>query len=124
MRAMKAKIIIFFACFVAVAACTDNAAPVPTLVPTAWLEATATPLPTTLPATYTPVVAPLVTDETADALQDVDWDTCQEAVTTQQELLELQAQGQDVAELATAVAELIVELDDCVILMTPTPFNE
>jgi hypothetical protein len=57
-------------------------------------------------------------------LETLDLETCQEALATQSELETLQEQGQDVTELATAVAELIEELENCETLLTPTPLNE
>ncbi len=87
-----------------------------------------TPLPP-LPATNT------LPSDTLDSIEDgingagtvielIDLETCQEALATQSELESLQEQGQDVAELATAVAELIEELENCETFLTPTPLNE
>ena len=122
MKPMKAKAVLFIVCLWTLAGCSNSNAPLPTLIPTAWVERTATPLPS-LPATNTPVHVP--EDEGVEAvLEEIDRETCQEAVKTQEELEGLQAQGQDVAELATAVAELIIELDNCDILLTPTPFDQ
>ena len=124
MACMKSKILFITICLWALSGCVSrNNSPVPTLIPTAWIEATATPLPA-LPATNTPI-ATLAANEGEEAILEViDQETCQEALTTQQELEDLQAQGEDVAELATAVAELITELDNCEILLTPTPLNQ
>ena len=119
---MKIKITLILVCVVALSACTNSNTPVPTLAPTAHIESVATPS-APLPATNTPI--PMTqADETDVALEEIDREVCQEAVTTQSELKLLQEQGQDVTELATAVAELIAELEDCVILLTPTPFNK
>ena len=123
MADMKVKalwIILFLSMFVG---CTSSNTPLPTLIPTAFVEATATTLPG-LPATNTPLAPTEVDNQGEAVLQAVDRETCQEVVETQQELEELQAEGEDVAELATAVAELITELDNCVILLTPTPLNQ
>jgi len=130
---MRTHIILFFLLFLTVAACTDNNPTLPTLMPTVQIELPATPV-LSLPATNTPLSAEpaidngleLATSEAAEAdavIEEIDRKVCQEALATQAELATLQAQGQDVAELATAAAELVEELDDCVILLTPTPFN-
>jgi hypothetical protein len=124
---MKARTILLLSLW-AIVGCTNNDAPLPTLVPTAWIEAT--PLPALpLPATNTPPSQPPDTavDEEIEAeaiLETLDLETCQEALATQSELEALQEQGQDVTELATAVAELIEELENCETLLTPTPLNE
>ena len=127
MNPVKAKIIIFF-CMLAFVSCTTNDAPLPTLVPTAWIEATATPAPslpaTNTPPSHTPDTAVDEANEAEALIEAIDLETCQEALATQSELENLQVQGQDVAELATAVAELIEELENCEILLTPTPLNE
>jgi hypothetical protein len=56
-------------------------------------------------------------------LEEIDREACEQALATQTELTTLQEQGQDVSELATAAAELVEELDNCEILLTPTPSN-
>ena len=102
-------------------------------MPTAQMESPPTPV-LSLPATNTPIssapaeddASGLATSEANEAeavIEEIDREVCEEAVTTQAELADMQAQGEDVAELATAVAELMVELGDCEILLTPTPFN-
>lgn len=127
MNPMKATIIFFF-CMWAIVSCTSNDAPVPTLAPTAWIDVPTTPS-HALPATNTPPTLPSgpAADETSEAeaiLETIDLEACREALATQSELESLQEQGQDVAELATAVAELIEELENCETGLTPTPFNE
>ncbi len=118
---MKARITFILVCFVALSACTNSNTPLPTLAPAAHIEFVATAS-APLPATNTPI--PMTqADETDVAIEEIDREVCQDARTTQSELELLQEQGQDVTELATAVAELIEELEDCVILLTPTPFN-
>jgi hypothetical protein len=54
-------------------------------------------------------------------LPEIDQAVCAEALETQAELESLQEQGQDVAELATAVAELVGEMSQCASFYTPTP---
>lgn len=53
-----------------------------------------------------------------EILSEIDNDVCQTAYETKLELEALIAAGADVAELETAVEELIVELENC---PTPTP---
>ncbi len=129
----RGKIILFFLLFLAVAACTGNNTTLPTLMPTVQIELPAPPV-LSLPATNTPLSTEPATDNdpafatneatTAEAvIEEIDREVCQQALATQAELAALQDQGQDVAELATAAAELVEELDNCVILLTPTPFN-
>ena len=130
---MKIKLIFLILPFIVGTACTDDSTVLPTLMPTAHLALTATPA-SSLPATNTPVnVEPQVdnalesaTNEAAEAeavIEEIDREVCEQALASQAELTTLQEQGQDVSELATAAAELVEELDNCVILLTPTPFD-
>lgn len=102
-------------------------------MPTAQIEPSPTAV-LSLPATNTPIPSTPVVDDasglaTGEAneaeavIEEIDREVCEQAVITQAELADRQAQGEDVAELATAVAELMVELGGCEILLTPTPFN-
>jgi len=53
-----------------------------------------------------------------EILSEIDNDTCQNAYETKAEIEALTAEGADLAELETAVDELIQELENC---PTPTP---
>ena len=130
---MRIKIILFFLLFWTLAACDNDSSVLPTLMPTAQLESPPTAV-LSLPATNTPVspaptidgapaVATNESDEAEAVIEEIDREVCEQAATAQAELADRQAQGKDVAELATAVAELMAELDNCEILLTPTPFN-
>lgn len=137
---MRAQVIFLFFCLLGLGACTGNDPALPTYMPTAVPELITTPT-TPLPPTNTPITnelatmpatpqpltsTPIMTNDEADVdavLQEIDQEVCQEVLTTQAELVALQEQGQDVAELVTAVAELVDELADCESLLTPTPFN-
>jgi hypothetical protein len=146
MLLMKAKATLIFFWLFVLAACASKDATLPTRVPTVVLEATVAadqPLPATntpvpmvvngdnaLPAATTVSPSSPNTNNTASeegdvetALQDIDQEVCQEAFAAQAELNALQEQGQDVSELATAVAELVDELAYCESLLTPTPSN-
>lgn len=129
---MNAKIIVLLCCLFWLGACSQNDMSLPTRVPTAL------PLPS-LPPTNTPLSSEIQSempnavnaiDATANdaaeidaILQEIDQEVCREVFDTQAELEALQDEGKDVAELATAVAELAVELDYCKSLITPTPVN-
>ena len=52
---------------------------------------------------------------------EIDNDMCQQALEFRAEIEGLAAQGEDVAELETAVIDLIQELENCSLEMTPTP---
>ena len=54
-------------------------------------------------------------------LQEIDNDVCREAHETRAEIAALLAAGQDVADLEAAITELITELDNCSLDMTPNP---
>ncbi|MCL4263403.1 MAG: hypothetical protein KJ069_09315 [Anaerolineae bacterium] len=114
------------------AACGRDNSSLPTRVPTA------APL-ISLPLTNTPFTSEIeletphaanATDSMVDdatevdaILQEIDLEVCQQVFQTRAELDVLQEQGKDVTELATAVAELVVELAYCESLLTPTPTN-
>ena len=129
-----AKVLVLFSCLCALfllSACSQNESPLPTRVPTAM------PLP--LPATNTPPAVEIESDvpdpttipdaaasapaEIEAVLQAIDLETCQEIIETQAELNALQEEGNDVTELATAVAELALELEGCELFVTATPEN-
>jgi hypothetical protein len=127
---MRAKIPILLCCLFWLAACTNTNPSPPTRMPTAI------PLEDPLPATNTPLnteiepdipgpanIPPDDTVEADPALQEIDAEVCREAFEKQAELEALQEQGQDVTELVTAVAELVVELSYCESFFTPTPFK-
>ena len=119
-------ILIFLCCLFWLGACSNNEPSLPTRVPTA------NPI-QSLPPTNTPIISEIEIDssdnstsDTAEieaVLQEVDQEVCQEILETQAELEALQEEGKDIAELATAVAELAVELEYCESLATPTPNN-
>ncbi|MAT96601.1 MAG: hypothetical protein CL608_05610 [Anaerolineaceae bacterium] len=108
-------------------ACADESTPLPTLQPT--LAPLASPVPdTAIPATIeatgeagSEAVPASSTPEADPALPEIDQAVCEEALKTQAELETLQEQGQDVSELATAVAELVGEMSQCASFYTPTP---
>jgi hypothetical protein len=83
--------------------------------------ATAVPaIPTTITPDGTPTT-PLGEDDFLaidEILGEIDNDVCQTAFETKLELEALIAEGVDVAELETAVEELIEQLENC---QTPTP---
>jgi Na+-transporting methylmalonyl-CoA/oxaloacetate decarboxylase gamma subunit len=125
------KQIVFLFLFIllfAVACTSDDNPSLPTVAPAASVEQPATTNGNALPATNTPASSinastPNNNDiETIDeAVQKIDTDVCREAHETLTELDGLLAQGQDVADLKTAVIELITELDNCALDATPTP---
>ena len=95
----------------------------PTAVP---LPAKATPTVASLSPSNTPALSltadPLEDLESIDTvLQEIDNQVCQEALETRAEIEELLQQGQDVADLAAAIDELIAELEGCSLTPTPTP---
>lgn len=113
-------------------ACTNEDTPLPTLQPTN--VPLASPVPdagdtATRDASEAPTIdeagsvdVPANSTVEADpALQEIDQEVCAEALKTQAELETLQEQGQDVSELATAVAELVGEMSQCASFYTPTP---
>ena len=114
-------------------ACTGEELPLPTLQPS--LIPLASPIPdtvdtTTRNASEATAISPTLeatgeagTIEADPALQEIDQAVCAEALKTQAELETLQEQGQDVAELATAVAELVGEMSQCASFYTPTPLH-
>jgi hypothetical protein len=134
MSTMRIKfILLILPFFIVWTACTSDSTVLPTLMPTVQLELPATPV-FSLPATNTPIsvepivdnVSELATSDAAEAeavIEEIDREACEQALATQTELTTLQEQGQDVSELATAAAELVEELDNCEILLTPTPSN-
>jgi hypothetical protein len=79
-----------------------------------------------LPPTNTPA-ATLSPDAQATltaldpVLAEIDAEVCQEAHQTRAEIEVLLQQGQDVADLAAAIDELIAEIEGCALLLTPTP---
>ena len=136
---MKTKIFLLLCCVLGLVACTNEEPPLPTLQPTIVLSASpasdtidvatpdaseATALAPTLAATGEPGSMDVPANSTAEAdpaLQEIDQAVCAEALKTQAELERLQEQGQDVAELATAVAELVGEMSQCASFYAPTP---
>jgi len=122
-------------------ACSNENTSLPTAQPT--LAPFASPVPGTIDmatsdAAAATVISPAVeatsesgsqdipvnsTVEADPALPDIDQAVCAEALETQAELENLQAQGQDVTELATAVAELVGEMSQCASFYTPTPLH-
>ncbi len=68
-----------------------------------------------------PDAAASATAEIDAILQEIDLEACQQIIETQAELDALQEQGKDVTELATAVAELAIELEYCEPLLVATP---
>lgn len=123
MKGMKAQTILLILFLWTMASCTSSNGAVPTLMPTAQVGATATPFPG-LPATNTPISAVGEDDNGEALIEEVDLIVCREALEAQDELATRQASGQDVSELATAVAELMAEVEHCETLLTPTPLNE
>ena len=126
---MKTKRLLFLCCVLGLMACSTENTPLPTLQPT--LPPLASPVPDT-------VISPTLeatgeagsidvpassTVEADPALPEIDQAVCEEALETQAELERLQEQGQDVAELATAVAELGGEMSKCASFYTPTPLH-
>ena len=121
------------------AGCNGRETPLPAAT------AEATPTTVSLPATVqavpstkaTPTIAPVspdktptrspATDPTEDleaidtVLQEIDNQVCQEALETRAEIEALLQQGQDIADLAAAIDELIAELEGCSLTPTPTP---
>jgi len=135
---MKTKLFLLLCCVLGLMACTNNETPLPTLQPT--LAPLASPVPDTLnaatrDAAEATAISPATgeagsvdmpasgTAEADPALQEIDQAVCAEALETQAELESLQAQGQDVSELATAVAELVGEISQCASFYTPTPLH-
>lgn len=119
-------------------ACTNEETPLPTIQPT--LAPLASPVPDTVntatgDASEATAISPATgeagsvavpansTVEADPAMPEIDQAVCAEALKTQAELESLQAQGQDVAELATAVAELVGEMSQCASFYTPTPLH-
>ena len=107
---------------------TGSPAPLPTIAPTAdnnQPQRTSVPL----PPTNTPISSPDVSVPDIDdnlevidqILQEIDNDVCREAHETRAEIAALLAAGQDVADLEAAITELITELDNCSLDMTPNP---
>lgn len=97
-------------------------------MPLTPLPATNTPIPSEIESEMPNAVNTIGTtaSDTAEIdtiLQEVDLKVCAEVFETQAELETLQEAGKDVTELATAVAELAVELAYCESLLTPTPVN-
>ncbi len=98
---------------------------IPTAVPLPT-TAEATPTVASLPPSNTPVLS-ATTDPVEDleaidtVLQEIDNQVCQEALEARSEIEELLQQGQDVADLAAAIDELIAELEGCSLTPTPTP---
>lgn len=123
---MNPKTVVFLCCLFWLAACSNNDPSLPTRVPTAM------PI-IPIPPTNTPISSKIevetINDTSSDAaeidpvLNEIDREVCQEIFETQAELDALQKEGKDVAELATAVAELADELENCESFMTPTPNN-
>ena len=128
---MKTKTLLFLCFVLGLMACTSEGTPLPTLQPT--VVPLASPIPDTgntapggtSEATLVPVDEADIpaTTEADPALPEIDTAVCAEAFKTQAELEDLQAQGQDVSELATAVAELVGEMSQCASFYTPTPLN-
>lgn len=108
-------------------ACTNEESPLPTLQPTIVPLASPVPdtaLPSTIEATGEAGSLDVPANSTVEAdpaLPEIDQAVCAEALETQMELESLQEQGQDVTELATAVAELVGEMSQCASFYTPTP---
>ena len=108
-------------------ACTNEETPLPTLQPTLAPLASSVPDTAIFPTPESTGEAGSVgipassTAEADPALQEIDQAICAEALETQAELESLQEQGQDVAELATAAAELVGEMSQCASFYTPTP---
>ncbi|MCI0395902.1 MAG: hypothetical protein L0332_17640 [Chloroflexi bacterium] len=81
-----------------------------------------TPLPTRVIPAATVEVLPTQDLTAIDAvLQEIDDEVCREAHETRAEIEALLQQGQDVADLAEAIDELIAELEGCSTMLTPTP---
>ena len=124
-----------------VAGCSDNGAPpVLTLTPTVGVDQPAdgsngnpppahTPaVPATAPANTlegTSTALPLTEGEDLEAidaaLQEIDNDLCREAHEARAEIAALLAEGEEVADLEAAIVELIEELENCSLEMTPGP---
>lgn len=91
------------------------------IVPTYTPPGTITPLPSVTPAAPIESTLSLSVDDFLsidEILSEIDNDVCQNAYQAQLELEALIAEGVDVAELETAVEELMIELENC---PTPTP---
>jgi hypothetical protein len=136
---MKTKIFLLLVCVLGLMACTNEDTPLPTGQPT--LAPLASPVPDTVDtatrdAAEATALSPTLeatgeagsldipansTVEADPALPEIDQAVCAEALETQAELESLQEQGQDVAELATAVAELVGEMSQCASFYTLTP---
>ena len=125
MTISKFGILLFFVLSLFVTACNnDSSAILPTLAPTTTINQPSVADDMNLPPTNTPVVPPELSDDldAIDAvLQDIDNDICREAHEAWTEIKEMLAQGQDVADLEVAIVELINELDNCSLEITPTP---
>lgn len=113
-----------------IAGCNNGVdAPVLTIAPTASVNQPADDSSGNFPPTTTPVIpaTPLPVEGSQDleaidaVLQEIDSDLCREAHEARAEIAELLAEGQDVADLETAIIELINELDNCSLEMTPGP---
>jgi hypothetical protein len=111
------------------AGCAGADTTLPTVaVPAATVEsrpATVAVPPAVLPPTHTPAAttaAEVATLEAIDpVLAEIDAEVCREAIETRAEIEVLLQQGQEVADLAAAVDELITEIEGCAVLLTPTP---
>lgn len=129
MNVMKTKRYLLLCCVLSLMACANEEAPLPTLQPTLTPLASSVPntaLPPTTEATGEASSADVPASSTVEAdpaLPEIDQAVCEEALETQAELETLQEQGQDVSELATAVAELVGEMSQCASFYTPTPLH-